>query len=472
MLYLAPTSPSVSESLRLFRLLSTYHDDEDESLDSSHSENAQLFLDAPLWSAEDHFLFIIKIHQPTRLIDLSAVHQEKEIMKVQAFEEDMAQIRGVADPTTLHVNGPGDISSALHLAALRFLEVAFYAMPPSTGPYQCWKNLCIRLIQAGSDPCYIHELVGTPLWTTALAVALRRIVETLYKRQVGWVRSTLIIENALEHWSCVLRESGANFAHFTGEERLSNDRTPAKNMMEFPSNSSSFGSLWVWFTSRMYLRMSYTADRDNVWGWTLKVVFSEPDYLWSEYDDDNKNVRQALASRILEANSQYATCCDAPLRLMPGSFPEDVLPAIQSSAETDVVFGPLSLESKGEPREIGSMDGPDRTKVNSLARGLFDMSEIAGESSAQSWVAIHEILETSPQAEAYRRLRFGLKHPSRYDFGHGITCDCWECTASRDVVHRELSDLYDRYVSSGGSWGGGYGGGGGGGRQPRDPGNG
>jgi hypothetical protein len=74
---------------------------------------------------------------------------------------------------------------------------------------------------------------------------------------------------------------------------------------------------------------------------------------------------------------------------------------------------------------------------------LYGFDTTHGETAtiSNAWTAMHDVLMDSPEADTYRKLRFGVKgfsEPSRHDFGHGVACACWSCVESRAIVHANI----------------------------------
>jgi hypothetical protein len=254
MLYLVPHNPSVSQSLRLFRMLSAMY--EDDGLTSSHSENARLFLGASSWTPLDHLLFIFKLHQPSRLIDDICVTEAKEAAQVQALRHDLADVK-VPEQSVflLTIKGPGNILSTFHLASQRFLEAALHFLAPKTGPFMHWRKLCIDSLRAGYKP--YHTIATDSGWATPLGASLRRVLHTLHEGKVTWKTTGVIVNNALNHWNSMLADANVNMQEYVTEEILAwqNSRLPAGLVNKQASGSTrmSYNSHWILFTERLGL---------------------------------------------------------------------------------------------------------------------------------------------------------------------------------------------------------------------------
>lgn len=202
MLYLMPSRPSVRQSLRLFKLLTSSHDD--RGLMNNHSENARLFLNSRNWTSEEWLLFVIQLYQPRRLVENRSSKRRRDGTRVQALRRDLEDN---ATPTEfllrLHVSGLGAIHGITALAAQHFLGYASIYEADLSSP---WRTLCIESLRAGSEPCFVHEESNT--WSTFLGSSLRRLVSTLHVDRKSWEETLVIARNCIRQWTAMLTEAG------------------------------------------------------------------------------------------------------------------------------------------------------------------------------------------------------------------------------------------------------------------------
>jgi hypothetical protein len=447
---------------------------EDDALASDHSENARLFLEAPSWTPSEHLLFIFKLHQPPRVVENVIVTEAREAAKVQAFRDDLVDMKlsrqGVF---LLSVNGPGNIVSVFHLASQRFLEVALRSTAPEVGPFLHWRNLCIDCLRAGYKP---HQTIASAVLATPFSASLRRIVNTLYEGKVTWKRTGVILKNCLKHWNLMLLDANVDMQEYVAEEILAweNSRPPASipDQQTSESTGASHDAHWLIFRGRVGFNAIHDSDSKLKLAAYLKVVDAyhhlEDGEPWAI---KGKN-RLHSHSKATEMSTQHPTEGIHTLHI-PGAFP----------------VGRLSEEDGQDNQVIPSqtakhLSNDDRSDELS---NVFDAMEKV---SPNAYTAMHDILMDSPEAQTYRKLRLGVKglsDPSRYDFGHGVTCGCPSCLESRASMRADIRKAYASIYSSDDGRRGGEpprshrvsGGGGGGGSkrprfnvqpQPRDPG--
>lgn len=436
MLYLIPHNPSVSRSLRLFRMLSAMF--EDDELTSSHSENARLFLEASSWTPLDHLLFILKLYQPSRLIDTVSVTEAREAAQVQALRHDSADIKMSGQGVfLLSVQGPKNITSVFHLASLRFLEVALHFPAPRTGPFTHWRQLCIDLLRAGYNP--YHITASSTSWGTPLGVSLRRILNTLHKERLGWEGTAVIVKNCLSHWNLMLIDANVNMQEYiAGEISAWKNSRPSVGLLDNQTSENtetSHDAHWIVFRGIVEL------TRDS--GPELKLAAHLN--IADTYDHLEAGERQAMTAKTPLASCLHATglATQHPtedirgLRALhvPGAFPDSRL-----SGEEDV----------HEKHRVTQPQTTELLEHSTHGTGPLGVSGALGRASPNAWTAMHDVLMDSPEAETYRKLRFGVKgfsEPSRNDFGHGVVCECMSCVESRALVRANIEKAYTSMYS-------------------------
>lgn len=474
LLYLIPRSPSVGRSLRLFEKLHTLY--QDGGLTPNHSENARLFLTSSHWTPLDQLLFTFKLHQPPSTVVLTPI-LEQEIDRVMSLRTDLAQIKlPLAKVLLSTVRGPGNTSSVLHLASMRFLEVALFELAPEPGLYVDWRQLCIDVLRSGCPPCLRFE--GDSDWSTPLGASVRRILDTLHARKVDWDRTRVIVENCLGHWNQLLADSGIAGLHscLSREIELYQYAKPAADAKELLESSAKLfprDLQWKLFKARTDLHFKTSSLGFDLWHHELDAAWSDEAYDCLRIRNDHAlEAKTKLALRLNSSRYLGVQAKQNDTPDLPGRFPR-----YEHVNETPLYDEEPNAEVSS-PR-LSDIDTPPETIAPMNVHPLdfqskkFEMGDIMAGATSDAWSAMHQILANSPIADAYRKLRFGVDHfvePSRYDFGHGVECNCRQCIEERVVAQADRQAAYDvLYTRTSGGKGGG-----GGWRDPmpRDPGNG
>lgn len=423
MLYLMPSRPSVRQSLRLFKLLTSSHDD--RGLMNNHSENARLFLNSRNWTSEEWLLFVIQLYQPRRLVENRSLKRRREGTRVQALRRDLED-----NPTPteyllrLHVSGLSAIHGITALAAQHFLGYASMYEADLSSP---WRALCIESLRAGSEPCFAHE--ESNRWSTFLGSSLRRIVSTLHVDRKSWEQTLVIARNCIRQWASMLTEAGLDACECATQEVCvwAKFRFRHRSTLQF---STPHYTHWKHFQERIVL------DVDDCG--SLRATSGLSNAYWDSWDD-----RCATnASQIPATDSNGASMARdiQEDRHIPGSFP---------ICEPSVTGSPVRSNNSYENRTDAytSLDETPESIGKSSNDGTHQPA--CAEEEQSSWSDVQIMLASTPEAQAYRNLRFGMEGfwtPSRYDDGHGTACSCMDCTEQRKRIRvnieRDYSTVY------------------------------
>jgi len=273
-----------------------------------------------------------------------------------------------------------------------------------------------------------------------------RLVRSLHDHNVGWTWTEVIATRAVEQWDGMLGSTDDGRIH-----KL--DEAAAWSRERFIDHSVlRRGEYWELFLAAFGLKCIPTPP--ELYKDRLTACFRKTDRAaWQ--DDSFGNANRQLAERLLRVDTRttYDYSTTYP---MPGSFPSQGVSADSSDN------GDLSSELPFHGCDF--LDGSDAwSSVGSVLR----------ESGPEMWGAYSGILIESPEAEAYRKLRWGTEgyiDPSRADpLGHGLACDCWGCAGERKQAFERAEKAKIALIPL-------YHGGGGGGRgrgsfqgpQPRD----
>jgi hypothetical protein len=418
MYYLLPSDPSVRRSLRLFGLLSSSQDH--HSPMTKDSEIARLFASAGNWSPQDRLLFVTKLYQPRRLVESRFTNDRTEVAQVRELRRDLEYDQtSTEELLRLHVPGPGSIYGISSLAAQIFLGQASMFGANLSSP---WRALCIEALRAGSDPHFVPE--GTDGWATMLGSSLHRLISTLHKLQKGWDETLLVAQTCIRQWNLLLVEAGFDVDECVSREHQawvkSRLHRSTELHRELQQLSTPHGTHWKQFKERVVLG----ADLDGA----LCAHSGVSNSYWDLWDDKClANVSQesvASSSSANMADDEHSTTH------IPGSFPPDK-PVVARS----------SPEHNNKPT---SAHGPDAERITPTAS--THSSVLTPErADARPWSDVQVVLAKSAEAEAYRKLRFGvegLAHPSRYNGGHGTTCGCTRCTREREKIRANIEREY------------------------------
>jgi hypothetical protein len=403
MLYLAPYNKvSVRGSISLFQFL---HRRIDTDI-SADSENSRLLLSYPNWTKQDHLLFLIKLYQPPSIYHTGAATLENWSSTASSFRLDLMQWPGDHDSFRLIVDGPGDLSSALHLAAQRFAQSALTEIEPSLN---AWRKVCIDAIRAGAD---LHAMLPSEKrrmkYKTPLAVALYWLTSTLWYHKVTEPLFERVLNRWLDMWVGMLIEAKVDCRRYeVAENEVLIPVTLATRRITKETSKDYYVSAWMaWL---LYLS---------------SLSFCPPAILKFAYRHPREELDWNLMLKLPHFGLSQAEC------------------SVHSDADTGesepILSGlPGSWTESHDVEDTESCSPDDSLQVHV---GLDEELNIFhnAHSHRRSWLCIHSILDRTPEAQAYKELRLVTAELSQgedpIDVGHGKACDCTTCDGERKQI--------------------------------------